>query len=306
MIEKSQMNSMPQCQKLWLKLSLIITALLAMGSLGTPAYAESLPLKTGTYSCWTLATMYKAPPGPDEPSEINRRAAGNDIRPMVAPGLLLAPAAFGNVILDGKGRYTMPTVNQSGSYGFDKAKGLPTFTGDLGAMQLMEYSGTGTSFVVRWDTMSFQCAVRDNAPAKPPAAVAVGSKIPNAAFVSAVGSKLSSAKASDFDGHYEGSYMCASTDTAMQLDLQAKADGSITGIFKFGGSIMPEIKYSIGSYSMKGTWQGTHFLLKGDQWIEQPSGYVMVDLEGDLTTLGTSGTVLFSICDSFAAWRVQN
>jgi hypothetical protein len=271
-----------------------------------PAEAGSLPLSAGTYYCWTLTTMYAAPPSPDSPSEINRRAAGNNIRPMVAPGLLMAPAAFGNVILDGKGGYRMPTTKQVGKYGFNKATGLPTFTGDLGALKLIEYSGTGTSFVMRWETMNFQCALTGDGAVKPSTAIAPGTRAPNSSFVSKSGPALTNAQAKDFNGRFEGSYVCSSTETIMQLELQAKPNGTIAAIFKFGGVKTPELSYSLGVYSLKGTWRGAHYVLKSEQWIEQPAGYVMSDLEGDITTLGTSGVLLHSSCDSFALKRILN
>jgi hypothetical protein len=289
------------------KFTLSVAAVSAIIGLCGPAFAQSQPLKKGTYSCWTLSTMYKAPPAPDSPGEINRRARKLEIdpnsRPMSPPDLYMMPAVFGNVILDGKGRYTITAVKQSGTYGFDRKKGLPTFTGDLGAMKLVEYSGTGTSFVVGWEGANYQCAVAQ--PAVAPATVSAGTKIPNAAYISWVGPKLTSAKASDFEGRYEGSYACNTVNSRLELDLKPKADGTITAVLKFGGVKTPEFSYSLGSYSMKGTWQGTHFILKSDQWITKPEGYSMVDIEGDVTTKGVAGTVLFSNCDSFAAARVR-
>jgi hypothetical protein len=294
--------------KFWPKLWLSITAMVATVFVGNPAFAQSQPLKPGTYGCWTLSMSYRAPPAPDSQSEINRRARQLEIDPnsrsIQSPNLSLVPAVFGNVILDGKGRYRIPAVKQTGTYGFDRRKGLPTFTGDLGGMKLVEYSGTGTSFVLGWQDMNYQCGLEGQGRAS--AAEKAGTKTPNVAFVSWVGPKLSSAKASDFEGRFEGSYMCSSVATRMELDLKPRADGTITAVFRFGGIKTPEVNYSVGSYSMKGTWQGTHFVLKSDQWIVQPNGYVMTDIEGDVTTKGVAGTMLYSSCDSFAAGRVNS
>jgi hypothetical protein len=272
---------------------------LVFAACSSAAYAQSTPLVEGKYQCFTLSTMYAAPPSPDSPAEVTRRQTGNKVRPIVLPQLFLSPALFGNVILDGKGGYTMPSTRQSGRYGFNKAKGLPTFTGDLGAMQLVEYDGTGRSFVVGLQGMNFHCGL----PADPSKPIAAGSQAPNSAFISRAGVTKQTAVASDFNGHFEGSYMCGGTETYMQLDLRAKADGSISGTMHFGGVKTPEINYSLGSYALKGRWQGAHYELKADYWIKQPQGYVMIDLEGDLTSKGTAGKVLYSSCDSFALFR---
>jgi hypothetical protein len=286
---------------------LFVGAVLVTMGFADPAFAESQPLKQGSYGCWTLTTSYKAPPAPDSQSEINRRALQLEVDPnsrSIQPvGLSLVPAIFGNVVFDGKGRYSIPAIKQSGTYGFDKNKGLPTFTGDLGAMQLVEYSGTGTGFVVGWDGTNFHCGLEGQNVA--PSAVSSGTKIPNAAYVSWVGPTLSSAKISDFDGRFEGNYACGTADSRLELELKSKDDGTISAIFNFGGIKTPEFSYSLGSYSMKGTWKGTHFILKGDKWIKQPEGYTMVDIEGDITTKGVAGTILFSSCDSFAAARIS-
>jgi hypothetical protein len=264
-----------------------------------PARAESMPLKPGRFSCFTISVTARTQTAADVLEESNRKRAGNPVRPMQAPQIFLAPAAFGNIILDGKGGYTMPTTRQSGRYGFNTATGRPTFTGDLGAMKLVEYRGTGENFTIGWQGMNFQCSL----PAAPSSTIAAGSRPPNSAFVAYAGPVRATATARDFRGHYEGSYVCGSAPSFMQLDLDAKPDGTITGLMQFGGMRTDEITYSVGSYTLKGTWRGTHYVLKADQWVKQPNGYVMIDLEGDLTTLGTSGRILYSSCDSFALRR---
>lgn len=296
-----------QHNKLRPKVILSVVAGLATVSFSNPVLAKSQPLKQGTYGCWTLTTSYVAPPPPDSQSEINRRALELEIDPnsrSIQPaGLSIVPAVFGNVILDGKGGYKITAVKQRGTYGFDSKKGLPTFTGDLGAMKLVEYSGTGTSFTVGWDGMNYHCGLEGQNVAS--AAVSSGTKSPNAAYVSWVGPKLSSAKFSDFNGRFEGSYACNTVNSRVEVELKAKADGTVTAVWTFGGAKTPEFSYSLGVYSMKGTWEGTHFILKSDQWIKKPEGYIMVDVEGDLTTQGVAGTMLLSNCDSFAAARVK-
>ncbi len=268
--------------------------------IAAPAQAASLPLKAGRYNCFTVTVTAHSQTAGELMQETNRQRAGYPIRPMIVPQMLLAPAAFGSIILDGKGGYTMPSTRQSGRYGFNSAAGRPTFTGDLGAMKLGPYNGSGEAFEVGWQGMNFHCGL----PAPPSKAIASGTQQPNKEFTSYAGTVRQTASAADFNGHYEGSYVCSGVATALRLDLQARPDGSITGVFEFGGYRIPgDDGYSIGSFVLKGTWSGAHYVLKADHWIKQPQGYTMIDLEGDLTSLGTAGKVLYSSCDSYAVKR---
>jgi hypothetical protein len=270
-------------------------------SLTTSANAQAVALKTGTYNCFTLSTLYVPNPQRTDSTEIARVGAGNVwVRPMVAPQLLLAPAVFGNVVLDGRGNYRLTNMRQGGQYGFNARTGRPTFTGDLGAMQLIEYSGTGTSFVVGWQGMNFECGLTG-----PGGPLATANNAQDQALTASAGPALTTATAAQFNGHYEGHYRCNSNQTFMQLDLQARANGTITGVFKFGGMRTPEISYSVGSFTLAGTWSGSRFELKKGAWITQPQGYEMFDMEGTLTRLGVSGKVGHSICSVFSARRVN-
>lgn len=278
---------------------LILILAFFFGAVPFSVSAQSLPLQKGTYSCYTITTQYTNPDTQIDPVAVLRKQSDVKVRPMTVPQIFMAPAAFGNVILDGKGKYTMPQTKQSGSYSFDASTGRPRFTGDLGAMKLLDYNGTGTSFNVGWQGMNFNCGL----PVGPSKPVNAGSQAPNIAITSYAGTMVGTAKASDFNGYYEGSYYCSSIATFMRLNLDAKPDGTIDGVMQFGGVKTPEIDYSLGSYALKGTWKGSHYVLKADHWIKEPVGYVMVDLEGDLMTLGTAGRVLYSSCDSFAVRR---
>lgn len=274
----------------------VIMAVILFGASGF-AQAQAVGLKTGTYNCFTLSTLYVPNPQRTDPTEVARVGAGNVwVRPMVAPQLLLAPAVFGNVVLDGRGNYRLTNMRQGGRYGFNTRTGRPTFTGDLGAMQLIEYSGTGTSFVVGWQGMNFECGLTG-----PGGPLAAASNAGDQSLTSAVGPRLTTATFAQFNGHFEGHYRCNSAQTFMQLDLQARPNGTVTGVFKFGGMRTPEINYSVGSFSLTGTWSGSQFQLKRNAWIVQPQGYEMFDMEGSLTSLGVSGKVIHPICSVFAA-----
>jgi hypothetical protein len=267
------------------------------------AHAAPTALKAGTYHCTTISssTFAQRTPDTNDPSEINRRAGGNKIRPMTPPQLFFGPAAFGNVILDGKGNYRMPSVRQSGRYGFNTATGRPTFTGDLGAMKQGFYSGSGTSFTVSMgDDLNFQCSLTGAAAAQS----AARPTEPDAGPFAAMGPALKSATAAHFTGSFTGDYICGNSPSTLQLSVTAQPNGGLVAIFRFGGDRMPEMNYAVGAYSMKGSWQGSHFRLTSDAWIRQPDGYVMVDIEGDLSDRGVFGKVLHPTCSTFTATKV--
>ncbi len=204
------------------------------------------------------------------------------------PQMLLVPAAFGPVVLDGKGTYRLPVIGQSGKYGFNAATGRPTFTGDLGAMLKKEYNGTGTSFHLGLNGLNFDCGL-------------LGGNAPALAKVATLGPALASAKASDFTGHFEGSYICGQGETNLTLDTLAQDTGEIVVVFSFGGNNnAPK-----GSYSLIGKWSGSKFSLKSDKWIEQPNGYVMVDIDGEISERGLSGNIINSSCTNFSALRID-
>jgi hypothetical protein len=272
---------------------------LCLFGLSTPAYAKNLPLKAGTYECFTITLMTSATPPRqrDDPVVVARRGArvrGEiDVPDVEYQPLMLAPAAFGHVILDGKGGYKMPTIGQGGRYGFNAATGRPTFTGDLGAMLKNEYSGTGTGFHIGLGGMNFECGLlgagNAAATAKP------------IARVDGIGPALKTAKASDLTGRFDGTYVCGQGLTNMILDLMANEKGALVARMTFGGNAgKPK-----GSYTLTGTWSGAKFTLKSKEWISQPPNYVMVDLEGEVSAKGVAGNVINSTCSNFAAERVQ-
>ena len=298
MIELSQSQSA-------IRTSLAASCAVIAMTIASPAEAKPAALKAGTYNCTTISSSTFALRTPDtnDPSEINRRAGGNKITPISPPQLFFGPAAFGNVILDGKGGYRMPSVRQTGRYGFNAATGRPTFTGDLGAMKQGYYSGTGTSFTVSMgDDLNFQCSLTGAAASGPSPA---GPSAPDAGPFAAMGPALKSGTAADFTGSFTGDYICRNDSTTLQLSLSAKPDGSLVGIFRFGGDRMAEMNYAVGAYSMRGSWAGSHFTLKSNSWIRQPDGFVMVDIEGDISERGVFGKVLYPSCSTFMATKVK-
>lgn len=279
---------------------LITIAMFAQLAFVSPAMAKNLPLNAGTYECFTITVMTSPlpPRQRDDPVVVARRGArvpGQiDVPDVNVPQMLLAPAAFGNVILDGNGTYRMPTIGQTGKYGFNVATGRPTFTGDLGVMLKNEYNGSGTSFHIGLKGLNFECGLlrpRENlaAPVKPTAKVA------------ALGPALTSATALDLTGRFEGTYICSRGENKLTLDTLAKDSGELVALMTFGGiNNLPK-----GSYTLVGNWNGAKFSLKGNEWVNRPEGYVMVDLEGELSARGVSGNLNNPTCSNFSAVRIK-
>jgi hypothetical protein len=82
------------------------------------------------------------------------------------------------------------------------------------------------------------------------------------------------------DGTWEGVYICNQGKTGLTLTLDATPEGRVTGTFAFWPrSDNPGA--ARGSFSMQGEVKPAGDLnLRWVRWIQQPSGYAMVNLEG--------------------------
>jgi hypothetical protein len=96
---------------------------------------------------------------------------------------------------------------------------------------------------------------------------------------------------------YRGHYWCAQGRTELTLVIEDTDDADGNGlevIFEFdfpGSALYPA---AVGSYRMRGTWDPRvrSLRLKGERWIDQPGGYLMVDLAGTVSASGAiSGRV---------------
>lgn len=111
------------------------------------------------------------------------------------------------------------------------------------------------------------------------------------------------------EGRWSGQYVCAQGITDLTLTVKNTANGQIAATFNFGPSPenpgVPE-----GAYSMAGRYdpQDGHMVLTSKEWIDAPSGYVMVDLEGFTRGSGLyiSGSVRGPGCGPFAIMREPN
>lgn len=84
--------------------------------------------------------------------------------PFNLPGsFIIVPAAFGNIVMDGKGNYQLPSIKKRGLYKFDKTTSELTFTS--GDLQLFKASGTSTSngtyrFRLALEAIAYSCTLQ--------------------------------------------------------------------------------------------------------------------------------------------------
>jgi hypothetical protein len=105
-------------------------------------YSQTPPPSAGKYSCLTTQ-LSNAP--------YSRLGS-----------VIFIPAAFGNIILDGKGNYKLPTLKTGGSYKFDKTTNQLNFTtGDLTALQTTRPgfdNGRYRFILIYKQSISYECS----------------------------------------------------------------------------------------------------------------------------------------------------
>jgi hypothetical protein len=94
-------------------------------------------------------------------------------------------------------------------------------------------------------------------------------------------------KPSPILGEWIGKYICTQGITALRLNIAEGAGDTVTATFNFGP--LPENpEVPKGAYRMAGTYDpaSRHIKLSGVKWIDAPFGYVMVGLDGRMTSSG--------------------
>jgi hypothetical protein len=107
-------------------------------------------------------------------------------------------------------------------------------------------------------------------------------------------------------GEWRGRYICGQGVTALHLRVTQDAKGKIIASFNFGPA--PENPtVPKGAYAMAGVYdaKSRDVLFTAVEWINQPSGYGMVDLVGRMTADGSrlTGKVPFAGCTVFDLQR---
>lgn len=107
-------------------------------------------------------------------------------------------------------------------------------------------------------------------------------------------------------GNWKGTYSCGQSSTNLNLKISQITSSKIGAVFEFfANRNNPSIPS--GSFNMIGTFDSktNKIKLRATNWINQPTGYVTVDLDGTVTQGNTkiSGEVLDSACSTFALER---
>ncbi|MBU2663818.1 hypothetical protein KOI35_09890 [Actinoplanes bogorensis] len=84
-------------------------------------------------------------------------------------------------------------------------------------------------------------------------------------------------------GTWQGTYRCSQGLTGLKLVLYPTGDGTLLGTFNFY-EVRSNRGVPSGRYAMAGAYSDSGFDLRGDYWVDQPSGYGMVDVAGAVPT----------------------
>lgn len=109
------------------------------------------------------------------------------------------------------------------------------------------------------------------------------------------------------EGEWTGAYVCNQGLTALHISIRKNEHGDqLTAVFSFGPhKNNPGVPN--GAYVMRGSFdEGQKRLqLRNEKWINQPPGYIMVDLDGLMRGSGLyiSGDVVGDGCTHFDLHR---
>jgi hypothetical protein len=222
------------------RLALILSLAAMLSACQPAAAAPTLPLK-GTYQCFTTSWMQTGPaPNPRDMDERKKRGM-NPLEPgefamnIPAPmGMMLMPAVFGEIEIDGKGGYALKQMKQTGKYTFDAKQNDLRFTGDLGAMVAREFNPQTSGFVLTYEEeLAFQCG-RVGAPASGTQAAAIAAPPPPVA---------------NFNGVFTGEFTCNGVAAPLNLELTPGEFGEIAAAITLGGGSTTSAYTAVGNFS---------------------------------------------------------
>jgi hypothetical protein len=106
---------------------------------------------------------------------------------------------------------------------------------------------------------------------------------------------------------FKGHYFCAQGRTELTLVFEETDEDALNVVFEFhfpGSTTHPAAD---GSYRMHGAYdaKSRQLRLKGEQWIDRPTDYVMVDLAGTVNASGAINGTLTGApqCTAFSVTR---
>ena len=105
-------------------------------------------------------------------------------------------------------------------------------------------------------------------------------------LLASCGSTGSSADATALTGEWQGRYTCNQGLTGLTLTLAGTTGGAVDAVFSFY-PVDENPGVASGSFSMRGTYNSStrRLTLNADEddWIERPSNYLTVDLDGTVS-----------------------
>ncbi len=107
-------------------------------------------------------------------------------------------------------------------------------------------------------------------------------------------------------GTWVGSYLCAQGETGLRLTIQNPHGDALTATFAFYPLASSNAGLSSGSFAMTGSYYGSRVSLQQAHWINQPLGYVMVGLQGQVSAASFTGSVIGPGCSTFLASRATS
>ncbi len=112
-------------------------------------------LVDGTYGCFTT-TITPSTRLARTPEELQQQTGQTMVRDIIQPNMLMIPAIFGNIEVDGSS-YTLSGSGNGGEY--DASGTDLSFTGDLSAMTVRGFEPDTNRFTLVYQDMAFQCSL---------------------------------------------------------------------------------------------------------------------------------------------------
>jgi hypothetical protein len=141
----------------WVRaLPLVVGGLLVFGALKACGFVGGGRggLEPGTYACFT-GTVTPSMRQPRTDQELQQQTGQTAVQDIIVPNMLLVPAAFGNIIIDDNGGYSLTAMDRSGDYSV--SDGELTFTGDLGGLTLRSFEPANHRFTFSFQEMGIEC-----------------------------------------------------------------------------------------------------------------------------------------------------
>jgi hypothetical protein len=213
-----------------------------------------------------------------------------------------------SIALDGKRNYKVVGTRAVGTYSYNAKTGELSFAGEASELGLRRYVVQNGLYIMMFipnEDVFYQCEF-DSGNKQIGAKNGANTTAPNSgqgaqALIKMPARSTQAITAQDVNGRFEGNYACgAEGKTKLVLDMQADANGRLKATFSFGGTN----NVPFGSYTMRGLWSPESFFLTADSWIQQPDGFVMVNLDGYRGEGGElAGEILYQGCSGYSVSR---